>query len=476
MSVIEVRNPRNGKFDYSFEPVSTDEVAGICQKIRHAQQHWWSAGFEYRQRALMRWKDEVDKRMDQIVDALIQDTGRQTISREEVGVIGHLIEGQCHVAPMVLKTPEGQSSSNPEITFENQYVPYSVVGIISPWNFPLVLSFLDIVPALVAGCGGIIKPSEITPRFVEPLQASINAVPELAAVLRLVQGAEETGQAILDNVDAVVFTGSIATGSKVAQTAAKNFIPAFLELGGKDPAVILEGSDLERAATATIRSSIYNAGQVCYAIERVYVDERVHDEFVAIVMDQIKDLDINYPDINQGQVGPLIFEKQALTIKEQLEDAVAKGAEILSGGEIEQHDGGVWIRPTVVVNVTHDMKLMTDETFGPILPIMKFKTEDEAVELANDTRYGLSGAVFSNSIEKSTEIARRINAGGISVNDTELPRAIMMDAEKMAFNKSGIGGSRYGVANMLRYTRKKAIIKNPGATNSLEVLNESTGN
>lgn len=473
MSQINVRNPRTGEYDYSFESASPTQVAQICQEIRQAQKHWSSAGFEYRRNALMRWKAEVEKYEEDIVNALILDTGRKTISREEVGVIGHLIEGYCGVAPEILKTPEGQSRFNPEITFENQYVPYSVVGIISPWNFPLVLSLLDIVPALVAGCGGIIKPSEVTPRFVEPLQASIDAVPELAAVLRLVQGDGETGQSMLDNIDAVVFTGSIATGSRVAQTAAKNFIPAFLELGGKDPAVILEGADLERAATAAIRSSIYNAGQVCYAIERIYVDEKVHDEFVASVMNKVEGLDINYPDINQGQVGPLIFEKQALTIKEQLDDALAKGAKILCGGDIEHHEGGVWIRPTVVTEVTHDMKLMTDETFGPILPIMKFSTEDEAVELANGTRYGLSGAVFAESIEKGTEIAKRINAGGVSVNDTELPRAITLDGEKMAFNKSGMGGSRYGAASMLRYTRKKAIIKNPGATNSLEVLNES---
>lgn len=473
MSLINVRNPRTGENDYTFEPASSSEVAQICQEIRQAQPHWWNAGFEYRQNALMRWKEEVEKRQDDIVSALILDTGRQTISREEVGVIGHLIEGYCGVAPEVLKTPEGQSSSNPDITFENQYVPYSVVGIISPWNFPLVLSLLDIIPALIAGCAGIIKPSEITPRFVEPLQTSIDAVPELRAVLRFIQGAGETGAAMLNNVDAVVFTGSIATGSKIAQTAAKNFIPAFLELGGKDPAVILEGADLDRAATAAIRSALYNAGQVCYAIERVYVDEKIHDEFVASVMDKVDGLEINYPDINQGQVGPLIFEKQAITIKEQLDDAVAKGAKILCGGEIERHDGGIWIRPTVVTDVTHDMKLMTDETFGPILPIMKFSSEDEAVALANDTRYGLSGAVFAESIAKGTEIAKRINAGGISINDTELPRTITLDGEKMAFNKSGMGGSRYGAASMLRYTRKKAIIKNPGATNSLAVLNES---
>ena len=472
MTQIKVRNPRTGAYDYSFEPVSRSEIEQICLDIRRAQPQWWSAGFEYRQSALMRWKAEVEKRQDDIVNALILDTGRKTISREEVGVIGHLIEGYCSVAPEVLKTPEGQSSSNPNITFENQYVPYPVVGIISPWNFPLVLSLLDIVPALVAGCGGIVKPSEVTPRFIEPLQASIDAVPELGAVLRFVQGAGATGSAMLDSVDAVVFTGSIATGSKIAQTAAKNFIPAFLELGGKDPAVILKGADLDRAATAAIRSSIYNAGQVCYAIERVYIDESVHDEFVALVVDKVKGLGINYPDINRGQIGPLIFEKQALTIREQLDDAVAKGAKILCGGEIERHDGGIWVRPAVVTEVTHDMKLMTEETFGPILPIMKFRSEDEAVDLANGTFYGLSGAVFAASIEKGTEIAKRINAGGISINDTELPRAITLDAEKMAFNKSGMGGSRYGAASMLRYTRKKAIIKNPGAINSLDVLNE----
>ncbi|QIB67066.1 aldehyde dehydrogenase family protein [Kineobactrum salinum] len=472
MPTINARNPRTGECDYTFEALDADSIASICREVRDAQQHWWSAGFDYRQRALSRWADEVRKRQDDIVNALAQDTGRRAISHEEVGVIAHLIEGYCAVAPEVLAAPEGRSSSNAEISFENQYVPYPVVGVISPWNFPLVLSLLDAIPALVAGCGAVIKPSEVTPRFIDPLMQSIEAVPELAAVLRYVKGGGDTGRAMIDQVDAVVFTGSIETGIKVAQAAAGNLIPAFLELGGKDPAVVLNGADLDRAATAILRSAIYNAGQVCYAIERVYVDRSVHDELVAKLVEGAQSLSLNYPDIRKGQVGPFIFAKQADIIESQLEEARAKGATVLTGGVLERHEGGVWLPPTVVTQVNHDMRLMTEETFGPVVPVMAFDSEEQAVALANDTRYGLSGAVFAESITQGAELARRIDAGGISINDTELPRTISLDGEKMAFKKSGMGGSRYGARSMLRYTRKKAIIKNPGSINALDALSE----
>lgn len=472
MSVINVRNPRTGQYDYSFEATTIDEVRQSCKSLKQSQQDWSEAGVDYRLDVLMRWRDEVLKRKDIFVDKLVQDTGRKMMALEEVDVVSTIIEGHSLKSRKVFEKPTGKSSFFSHIEYENQYVPYPIVAVISPWNVPLIMCVLDAIPALIAGCSVIMKPSEVTPRFIEPLQDSIDAVPELAAVLKVVKGAGDVGEAMINNADLVVFTGSVATGSKVAQAAAKNFIPAYLELGGKDPVIVTEGADIERAATASLRGGVSNAGQLCYSIERIYVDEKIHDEFVESILDKAEGLEINYPDINKGQVGPLIFAKQAEIIDEQIDDAIAKGANILCGGKSENHDGGTWVKPTVIINADHDMKIMKEETFGPVVAIMKFKTIDEAIKLANDTEFGLSGAVFAKTLEEGTEIAKHVNTGGVSVNDCELTRTVMFEGEKMSFNKSGMGGSRYGIAGLTRYCRKKVIIRNPDDIAPLSNLNE----
>lgn len=472
MSSIAARNPRTGQSDFVFASATDPEIAALCMAARAAQASWSSRGLEHRIAVLHRWADQLERDGADIVAALAIDTGRRRISIEEVDAVRHMIAGYAAHAPRILAPVTKPSSSAAEVDFDQQYVPYPVVGVISPWNFPLVLSFIDALPALLAGCAVVIKPSEVTPRFVDPLTRTIAAIPELAGIISVIRGGAQTGRALIDNVDLIVFTGSITTGRKVAQAAASRLIPSFLELGGKDPAVVLHGADLERAAVSIIRSAVYNAGQVCYAIERVYVDQRSHDALVGLLVQKCQALDINYPDIRKGAITPFIFADQARIVAEQLQDARDKGAQILCGGEVETHDGGTWMRATVVDRVDHRMRLMQEETFGPVIPVMTFRSVEEAVALANDSEYGLSGAVFAQSLEEGTAVASRINAGGISINDTELPRAITMDGEKMAFQHSGIGGSRYGAVTMLRYVRKKALIRNRGAVKPLTALAE----
>ncbi len=473
MKMISVKNPRTGVVDYEFTATTSDEIKIISERARKAQKSWWKKGLEYRTEVLMRWASVIEKNFSVIQDVLSVDTGRRKISGEEVGAVYHMIHGYGAHAPRVF-TPVAKSSSNvKDVDFQQQYVPYPVVGIISPWNFPMVLSFIDALPALFAGCTVIVKPSEVTPRFVEPLLATIAEVPELLDIISVIRGDGETGEALSNNSDLIVFTGSIPTGRKVAAAAARNMIPCFLELGGKDPAVVLQGADLDRAATSIIRSAIYNTGQVCYAIERVYVDNRVKDELVNRLVEKCNTLDINYPEMSKGAIGPFIFPQQAEIVSAQLADATAKGARILCGGEVENHDGGLWMRATVIDNVDHSMRVMSEETFGPVIPVMGFNSLDQAIELANDSDFGLSGAVFAANIDEGTEVAAEINAGGMSINDTELPRAITFDGEKMAFRYSGLGGSRYGAETMLRYVRKKALIRNQGGVKPLTALDES---
>ena len=471
MSELQARNPRTGQIDYRFEADDAASVNAAVGKARAAQVAWAESGIARRAEVLHKWAAQLQRDMATIAAALSIDTGRARISHEEVDAIVHMIHGYAEHAEKVF-APVSRASGAPDIDFEQQYVPYPVVGVISPWNFPMVLSFFDALPALMAGCTVVIKPSEVTPRFVEPLMESIRAVPELDGVIQVVRGDGATGQALIAAVDLIVFTGSIPTGLKVAQAAAQRLIPCFLELGGKDPAIVLAGADLDRAATSILRSAVYNTGQVCYAIERVYVDERVHGEFVRLLAGKAAALALNYPDMGHGEIGPFIFDRQAAIVAGQLRDAEAKGARIVTGGAVEEHGGGLYMRATVVDGATHEMELMTEETFGPVVPVMAFGDVDEAVRLANDTRYGLTAAVFGPTPEEATRVAARVNAGAVSINDTDLPRAITLDGEKMAFGMSGIGGSRYGASTMMRYVRKKALIRNHGEVKPLAVLSE----
>jgi acyl-CoA reductase-like NAD-dependent aldehyde dehydrogenase len=472
MTHLTAINPRTGVSDYSFEAASIDQVKQTVHAARVAQKAWAESGLEHRVRVMNLFADALVEFGDSLRAALTIDTGRKKISAEEVDAVFHMTHGHAANAPKILTQVSGPSSNVPDVDFIQQYVAYGVVGVISPWNFPMVLSFIDALPALLAGNTVVIKPSEVTPRFVDPLVAAIASVPELAGVISLVRGAAETGQALIENVDLVVFTGSIPTGRKIAEAAARQLIPCFLELGGKDAAIVLNGADIDRAATSIVRSAVYNSGQVCYAIERVYVDDRVHDELVQKLQEKCDSLTLNFPSVSSGDIGPFIFPQQAQIVSDQLNDAVAKGARIVTGGDLVTHDGGTWMGATVVADVDHSMVLMIEETFGPVIPVMRFSTEAQGVELVNDTVFGLSGAVFAKDIEKGTEIASLMNAGGVSINDTELPRAITLDAEKNAFGQSGIGGSRYGAGTLLRYVRKKALIRNHGAVKPLTALAE----
>jgi acyl-CoA reductase-like NAD-dependent aldehyde dehydrogenase len=455
--VIQVRNPRTGQNDYSFEPPTDAALAARCAALRQAQPAWWQAGMEHRIAVLRRWADAIEAHQAAITAALAIDTGRTAIAAGEVKSASRNIRRWCDYGPTLIATPVHESGIMPTLRYSHQLVPYPLVGAISPWNFPVALSLIDAVPALLAGCAVFVKPSEVTPRFVEPLRRSIAAVPELARVFDIEAGDGRTGAALIGQVDAVCFTGSVATGRKVAVAAAERFIPAFLELGGKDPAIILPSANLEDAADAILRGSVVASGQVCLALERVYVHESRHDAFVDILVARARQVRLNYPDIDKGDLGPLIFDRQADIIDAHLDDAVAKGAVIRCGGKSENLGGGRYCRATVVTNVNHTMKLMTDETFGPVIPVMTYRTVDEAVALANDSEFGLSAAVFAGTLDEARAVAERINAGGLSLNDAALTRETY-EAEKNSFGYSGMGGSRMGAAGLLRFYRKKALL------------------
>ena len=460
---IPVRNPRTGVMDYEITPPSAEALVALCDRLRHGQSDWQTQGIAHRIEALQSWKQALLERKDALVEAVVADTGRWSESVLEVDSFLSGLDRWCRLAPELLTTPPPKTAAIPFIELHPQVVPYPLVGVISPWNFPLLLATIDAIPALLAGCAVVVKPSEIAPRFMAVLMEAIATVPALQSVLSFIEGAGETGAALIQSVDAVCFTGSVPTGKKVAMAAAQRMIPAFLELGGKDPAIVLESADLDQATSALLWGSVVNAGQSCLSIERIYVAETVCDRFTEQLVYKAKQLKLAYPNPDSGQIGPIISAPQASIIQTHLQDAVQKGAVVKCGGVVEERGGGLWVEPTVLTQVNRSMAVMTDETFGPIMPVMPFATVEEAIWLANDTTYGLSASVFAGTPDEAQTIGQQIQAGAISINDAGLT-ALVHEGEKNAFKSSGLGGSRMGPASIQRFIRKQVfLVKTPSA-------------
>jgi len=460
---FSVRNPRTGQIDYSFDSPTKDELSSMCQSLRENQKSWTEKGIEYRINVMQAWKNAYVENQAELIDALATDTGRIHETILEVETIPKSIDRWCDIAKELFGNSKPKPSSIPFISMEQHTIPYALVGVISPWNVPNLLAHIDAIPALLAGSSVIIKPSEFTPRFIEPLQKSVESVPELSGIFDYVQGAGETGATLVDEVDLICFTGSVSTGKKVGEQAAKNFIPAFLELGGKDAAIVLESADLDKAASAILWGSVVNAGQSCLSIERVYVVESVYESFISFLTEKTKKLKLAYPEMDSGEIGPIISPNQATLIEGHLNDAKSKGAMIHCGGELEHHGGGDWVFPTVLSNVNHNMIVMTEETFGPVIPVMSVSSSEDAIRCANDTEFGLSGAVFGKE-SKAKFVAEKMEAGAISINDAGLT-SILYDGEKNSFKSSGLGGSRMGPASIQRFLRKKVLYTKTNSEN-----------
>lgn len=466
IQTISVRNPRTGQTDYQFQTTDPAQLPAIAQELRSLQPQWEQIGLEKRLEVLNAWRAEVDRDRDAILQALIADTGRVAESEREMLRLPSSIDKLAIMAREVFAERSQRLRSLSHVDIHGGLSPFPLVGVISPWNFPLSSSLLDTIPALVAGCTAIVKPSEITPRFVAPLVASLERVPEMAAVLRYITGDGSLGAALIEHVDAVCFTGSVPTGRKVAEAAARAFIPSFLELGGKDPAIVTTTADIDKAAAEIVRGAVANSGQVCVSIERVYVPKTIAKQFIDKLVEHARKIKLAYPTLADGALGPIIQESQAHIINRHLQDAIDRGAKILCGGPVTQRHGGWWAEPTVMTDVNHSMELMTAETFGPVIPVMTYNSIDEAIALANDSTYGLSGAVFAGSAEEGLAIAKRMDVGAISINSIGLGTAAIGEGdthEKNAFKYSGLAGSRLGYDSIRRFVRKKAyLVANSG--------------
>lgn len=461
MNTMKIRNPRTGEYDSDLPLYSAEKVNQQVEVLRDNQTQWQHLLLEQRIQVIEEFSQVLSVNKAVLVNALIEDTGRYQESLLEVDVVIKGIERWCKEAPAILSEQDEHQGEIPFLKIKQTIMPYPVVGIISPWNFPLLLSVVDAIPALIAGCSVILKPSEVTSRFVAPFQSILNQVTQLADVFTVVTGAGETGQAVINAVDSLCFTGSVATGKKVGAACAERFIPAFLELGGKDPAIVCHDADPLIAAKALCWGSMVNAGQSCMSLERVYVHKDIADEFIRALTHNVSQLTHNFPDVSKGDIGPVISDKQIDIIQTQLDDAKDKGADVLCGGNLVELGGGFYCQPTVLTNISPDMLVIKEETFAAILPVIVVNSDEQAIELANDTIYGLSAAVFSQNAQYADSVAEQLQAGAVSINDASLT-ALVHEMEKQSFKQSGLGGSRMGKASIFRFVRKKAHIRNVG--------------
>ncbi|QGN54435.1 aldehyde dehydrogenase family protein [Novosphingobium sp. Gsoil 351] len=459
---MKATNPRTGECDHEFAESTPEDVASVSARLRAMQPEWEARGAAGRGAILCAFADALERHAGAIVAALAIDTGRSAIARVELDTIVRRLRGwSARAAELFAALPgEATQSATPGILIEPRWSAYPLFGAIAPWNFPLLLSHIDAIPALAAGCAALVKPSEVTPRFVAPLSAALAEVPELP--LAYVLGGAGTGEALVAHADYVCFTGSTATGRKVALAAAARLIPVNLELGGKDPLIVAASADPVDAARIALRASVVATGQACQSIERVYVARAIAEPFLAELVRAANAVELAWPDPGRGHLGPFIFPAQADKVAAQIADARSQGAQVLAGGEVETLGGGKYLRPTVLTGVTADMAVMRDETFGPVIPVIPFDTIDEAVALANAGEFGLSAAVVAGTVEEAAEIGAQLDAGAISLQDGALT-SMVGDATNHSRKGSGLGPSRMGDEGLLRFLRRQALLRQTGA-------------
>jgi acyl-CoA reductase-like NAD-dependent aldehyde dehydrogenase len=460
---IPVENPATGEIVATVPDLGAEAVAEMAARGRAAQPGWEAFGFEGRGRVLLRAQKWLMDNAEQVVATIISETGKtfEDASLAEIGYAGNAFGFWAREAPNYLGDERVKSS---QVLVKGKkilqrYRPLGLIGVIGPWNYPLTNSFGDCIPALAAGNSVILKPSEITPLTSLLMAEGLRECGLPEHVLQIATGRGETGAALVENVDMIMFTGSTRTGKKVAEAAARRLIPASLELGGKDPMLVLADADVERAANFATYFSMQNAGQTCISIERVYVEEPVYDDFVAKVSAKVRELRVGKSEgPGSVEVGAITFPPQMETIKDHVADAVQKGARVLTGGH-EVQGSGRFFEPTVLVDVDHSMKCMMEETFGPTLPIMKVRDTEEAIRLANDSPYGLGASVFTRDTARGEEVAKRIEAGAANVNDAMINYTVL-ELPMGGAKASGLG-SRHGAGGIRKYCSQQAIVITP---------------
>jgi len=457
---IDVENPATGQIVASVDVVAPERIGDLVERARAAQPGWDALGFEARAQVLKRCQKWVIDNSDRIVETIVSETGKawEDAQVAEIAYAASAFGFWARNAEKYL-ADERVKTASPFVKGRKlilRHVPVGVVGVIGPWNYPLTNSVGDCIPAIAAGNSVILKPSEVTPLTALLMGECMRECGLPDGVYRVAPGFGETGAALIDAVDFLMFTGSTATGKKVMERAARTLTPVALELGGKDPMLVCADADLERAANAAVHYSMQNAGQTCISTERVYVEAPVYDEFVSLVTEKVGQLRQGAPR-GPGSVdlGAVIHPPQSDIVEAHVRDAVDKGARVVAGGK-RSDDGGHFYEPTLLLDVNHTMTAMNEETFGPTLPIMKVADAEEGVRLSNDSAYGLQASVWTKDAAKGERLARRIEAGAVTVNDAQI-NYMALELPMGGWKSSGMG-SRHGVDGIRKYTRKQAIV------------------
>jgi acyl-CoA reductase-like NAD-dependent aldehyde dehydrogenase len=455
---IPVENPATGEVIARVPDTSAEELAEMAKRGRAAQAGWEALGFDGRALVMRRAQKWLMDNKERVIQTIVSETGKtwEDAQFAELSYGAAAFGFWAKHAEGYLADERVRSSAvfvkGKKLMLRHR--PLGLIGVIGPWNYPLTNSFGDSIPALMAGNSVILKPSEITPLtsmlMAEGLRES--GLPE--HVFQVATGRGGTGAALVDEVDMIMFTGSTATGKKVMAKAAESLTPVSLELGGKDPMIVLRDADVERAANVAVYYSMQNSGQTCISIERVYVEQPVYDAFVAKVTEKALALRQGKPSgPGSVEVGAMTFPPQLDIVERHVNDALAKGARAVVGGK---RGDGMFFEPTVLLDVDHTMDCMREETFGPTLPIMKVADAEEAIRLANDSPYGLGASVFGKDLSRAESVARRIESGSVCINDA-LINYSALELPMGGAKASGLG-SRHGAGGIRKYCSQQAIL------------------
>lgn len=450
---LEVINPATGEKLTSFDSDTRETIAQKYAIARAAQPGWQALGIQKRLEILKKFRDRVEKDMEEAALTMTREVGKPIgQARNEIkGLLARFDFFLAHAEKIIARE---NVLKDPGLSEEIEHEPLGVIANISAWNYPWFVGSNVYVPALIAGNAVLYKPSEFALMSGEIMARWLydSGVPK--DIFIVIRGKGEAGAALLEQkIDGVFFTGSVATGAKIAEAAAKKFIKVQLELGGKDPAYITEDVDVKAAAESTADGAMYNTGQSCCSVERVYVHEKIYDKFVENFTATVKGFKAGNVEDNETYVGALTRGKVQLEFLEgQIQDALKKGGKLLAGGKPIAGTKGVFLEPTVIADANHSMALMRDESFGPVIGIMKVKDDAEAQKLMNDTEYGLTAAVYSRDENRARKILSGVNAGSAYVNccDRVSPR---LPWSGRGHSGVGLTLSTYGIET---FTRPKA--------------------
>jgi acyl-CoA reductase-like NAD-dependent aldehyde dehydrogenase len=458
---ITVENPATGEVIRSVPSVDAEQLRAMAERGRAAQPAWEALGFDGRGKILRRAQKWVTDNAERIAQTIVDESGKthEDALLAEVAYAANAFGFWAKHAPDYLGD-ERVRSANPFVLGRKllvRYRPLGLVGVIGPWNYPLTNSFGDCIPAMAAGNAVILKPAEATPLTSLLLAEGMKEVGLPEGIYQVAPGkGSEIGPELIDLADMIMFTGSTETGKSIMERASRTLTPVSLELGGKDPMIVLADADVERAANAAAFYSMQNGGQTCISIERVYVEAPIYDDFVARVSQKVGALRQGAPaGPGSVDVGAVTIPPQMELIARHVDDARKAGAKVLVGGHAHT-DKGNYYEPTVLVDVDHSMSAMTEETFGPTLPIMKVSNADEAVRLANDSPFGLAASVWTKDAARGEEIARRVEAGAVCVNDAQL-NYLVLELPMGGWKTSGMG-QRHGAQGIRKYARQQSLL------------------